>query len=89
MTKVPDFSIINKDIVNFDVMHHADANTTYYGFCSTDCAAETDPKWAIMRQTYNASTGVTTRKWAGGSMDKVHKWDMRSSASTEYKFLGE
>lgn len=89
MTKVPDFSIISKDIVNFDLMHQPDMNTTYYGFCSTDCSAETDPKWAIMKQTYDTTAKVTTRKWAGGSMDKIHQWDKRSSAETLYKFLGE
>jgi hypothetical protein len=67
---------------NWGLIDEASDTVTYVGFpvLSPD---DTDPLCAIME--IRTTGTVTTRKWAGGTMDKLHAWSDR--AILEYLFL--
>jgi len=51
-------------------------NTTYVGYPQSG-AADADAKWAIKKIAVAA--GVTSVTWAGGSIEKKHKWTERAA----------
>ena len=62
---------------------YAEDGEIYYGFPTIPASDQSDPLCAILK--IETVGNVITRKWSGGTMDKIHLWSNR--LTLEYHFL--